>query len=281
MSFAGLSNMKKGTMPTAQKTLSQELQERMEEFLEMDRFSLVVQPVVDFRTNTVSNGEVLSRLEHPERGVIFPDQFLPVIDALDLYPRFDRYVFQKSCVWLRRSLAEGEKFDCISCNFSRQTLSDPTIAQDLIKIADSNGLSHRMLAVEITEREQKSDEAQLIANLKVLKESGFRIILDDYGSGVTCEKDLLDFPLDIVKIDRSILLNAETEQGKAEFCALVTKFMDLGADVVCEGIETKEQNDFVRDCGCHYGQGFLYFKPIRQEQVFEMIRKSSLFEDTV
>ena len=281
MSFTELSNKRKCTAPAAQKTLNTELKDRIVEFMDRDLFSLVIQPVVDFRTNTVFKGEALSRLEHPERGVIFPDAFLPVIEEMDLYSRFDRYIFQKSCVWMYRSLAEGEKIDCISCNFSRKTLSEATIAEDLIRIADSYGVAHGRLALEITEREQNDNEQQLIENLKVLKEAGFRIILDDYGTGVTSVNDLLNYPLDIVKIDRSLLLGANTVERREAFRAMVALFVELGADVVCEGIETKEQDEFARNAGCHYGQGYLYFKPIRQDQVFEMIRRSSLAEGDI
>lgn len=271
-----LLNKKKTIMPAAQMTQFQELKERMTEFLDRDFFSLVIQPVVDFQNNAVFEGEVLSRLEHPERGVIFPDVFLTVIEALDLYYRFDLYIFRKSCVWLQKSLAEGEKMDCISCNFSRKTLSGSTIAQDLIRLANNYGVSHDRLAVEITERDQNENEPQLIENLKTLKAAGFRIILDDYGTGVTSMNDLLNYPLDIVKIDRSVLQNAKSEEEKEAFRALVTSFIDLGTDVVCEGIETSEQDEFVRSTGCRYGQGFYYFKPMRHDQFFGMIRERSL-----
>ena len=270
-----------GAAPTAQKTLKQELQERMEEFMEMDQFTLVIQPVVNFRDNTVKDGEVLSRLEHPERGVIFPDEFLPVIDALGLYPAFDRYIFEKSCVWLHRSMADGNEFEILSCNFSRKTLSEADIAQDMIQIANNYGISHSKLGVEITEREPAPDEKQLINNLNLLRDAGFRIILDDYGDGVTSMSDLMQYPVDILKIDRSLLWKTTTEQGKTAFRAMVSMFMEMGAEVVCEGIETEEQNRLARESGCHYGQGYLYFKPIRQDQVFEMMHKASLLEEDV
>ncbi|MDO4740709.1 MAG: EAL domain-containing protein [Eubacteriales bacterium] len=253
-----------------------ELQDRVEEFMEQDLFTLVIQPVMDYRANTTYNGEVLSRLEHPERGVIFPDRFLAAIDAKGLYPRFDRYIFRKCCAWLSRSLAAGERMDCISCNFSRKTLSEVDLVQDLTQSADHYGLPHNMLALEITEHEQETDAGQMIDNLKQLKAAGFRIILDDYGTGVTSEKDLTQYPLDIVKIDSSLLLNACTEQNAAALRALVATAKRLGNEVVCEGIETKEQDAFVRDIGCDYGQGYLYFKPIRQDDVFEMMRRSSI-----
>lgn len=270
-----------GAAPTAQKTLKQELLDRMEEFMKMDRFTLVIQPVVNFRDNTVKDGEVLSRLEHPERGVIFPDEFLPVIDALGLYPAFDRYIFEKSCVWLHRSRADGNEFGILSCNFSRKTLSEADIAQDMIQIADNYGISHSKLGVEITEREPAPDEKQLIKNLNLLRDAGFRIILDDYGDGVTSMSDLMQYPVDILKIDRSLLWKTATEQGKAAFRAMVAMFIELGAEVVCEGIETEEQSRLARESGCHYGQGYLFFKPIRQDQVFEMMHKASLLEEDV
>lgn len=267
------------SVPRAQISLELELSQRMEEFLEQDCFSLVMQPVVDFRTNTISSGEVLARLNHPERGVIFPDDFLPTVNALGLYPRFDRYIFQKSCAWLSRTLAEGEQLDCLSCNFSRKTLSEKEIVQDLVKIADHYCVPHNTLAVEITEREQETDALQLIENLNQLKAAGFRVFLDDFGNGVTSVNDLMQYPLDIVKIDRSLLLRAETEQGNKAYRALVNTAIMLGVAVVCEGIETEEQNRFAREAGCHFGQGFLFFKPTEQNRVFEMIHRSSILEE--
>ncbi len=266
--------------PTAQKELRHELRERMEEFMEMDRFTLVVQPVVNFRDNAVKDGEVLSRLEHPERGVIFPDEFLPAIDEMDLYPAFDRYIFEKSCVWLHRSGEEGKKFEILSCNFSRKTLSEASIVSDLIRIADSYGIPHEQLGLEITEQEPATDEPQMIRNLHMLKEAGFRIILDDYGDGVTSELDLTRYPLDILKIDRTLLWKAVSEQEKAEFRAMVSSFIEMGAEVACEGIGTEEQNCFVRETGCHYGQGFFYFKPLHQDEILVVMNAGGLWEDS-
>lgn len=268
-----------GAAPAAQAPLRRELETRMEDFLDRDLFFLAIQPVVDFRTDAVTNGEALARLNHPERGVIFPNEFLPVVDALGLYPKFDRYIFRKSCAWLSRVLADGRQFDCLSCNFSRKTLSEKGLVRDLIQIADQYGLPRNKLAVEITEQEQETDEQQLADNLKQLKAAGFRIILDDFGEGFTSIRDLRGYPLDIVKIDRSMLLDARTEQGRKVVNAVVAMAKELDAEVVCEGIETEAQHRFARAAGCDYGQGFLFFKPLRQNEVFEMIDSSSLSEE--
>lgn len=213
----------------------------------------------------------MSRLCHPEHGIISADVFIPDLDTLGLCSKFDRYIFRKCCIWLHRIAAEGKRFDRISCNFSRKTLSQAGMARDLTRIADSYGIPHHKLGIEITERNQATDRQQITENLRQLKAAGFRIILDDYGSGVTAESDLYNFPLDIVKLDRSLLLKAGTEKGAAEFRTLVTRLIRLGVEVVCEGIETKDQDSFVREAGCHYGQGFLYFRPVPQDRVFEWI----------
>lgn len=265
----------------ASDSLKTELHRRIEEFLERDLFFLVVQPVVAFRDDTVTTGEVLSRLNHPERGIIFPDEFLPVVEDLGLYPKFDRYIFRKSCAWLNRALTAGERVDCISVNFSRCTLSEEHLAAELIAIADRYGVPHGTLAVEITEQIAENGVACLLDNLNRLKAAGFRIILDDFGSGVTSFNDLMRYPLDIVKIDRSLLLEAESEKGGMAYRALVSMAKELGTIVVCEGIETEVQNRFAREAGCHYGQGFLFFQPIAQERVLGRMRKSSILEEDV
>lgn len=265
--------------PEPQDSLEWEVEKRIVEFIESDCFELAIQPVVDFRTNAVCGGEVLSRLNHPERGMIFPDVFLSAVDAAELYPQFDRYIFEKSCAWLSQAIAKGEGLETLSCNFSRKTLSEENIAAQLAQIADRHGLPHKRLAIEITERERETDALRFYDNLQQLKANGFRVFLDDYGNGVTSVKDLMKYPLDIVKIDRSILLAAETDQGKAAYRALVAMAAELHAEVVCEGIETEEQSRFAREAGCHYGQGFLFFRPTRPENVFEVMEKSRIVSE--
>ena len=247
------------------------LRGQMESFLDQDLFSLVIHPTVDFRTGLALTGEALSRLDHPEYGAISAEVFIRTLDDLGLYARFDRYVFRKCCLWLQQTARAGRRFDCVACNFSRKTLSQEGIVRDLIRIADSCSVPHHKLGIEITEWTQTMDPGRIRENLTGLKEAGFRIILDDYGSGVTSESDLYDFPLDIVKIDGSLLRNTGTEQADAEFRALVAKFLRLGAEVVCEGIETEVQSRLARETGCHYGQGFLYYRPLSPDSVLERI----------
>jgi len=267
-----------GSLPASQNTLDQELQTRMKEFIRNDRFVLVIQPVMDLKKNSIAGGEMLSRLNHPERGMIFPDDFLPAVAAAGLYAEFDKYIFRKCCAWLSRSCTEGDNIGLVSFNFSRRTLSEPDIAAQLVQIADSYGLPHSSLGIELMEQEAATDTDQFYGNLKQLKDSGFRIILDDFGNGVTSVKDIIREPLDIVKIDRSVLLAADNDRVKAAYRSMVKMAEGMGLQVVCEGIETEEQRRFAQDVGCHYGQGFLFYRPMSIDQVFEMIEMGSVAE---
>lgn len=265
-----------GPAPASLTSRKQEMQNRIAEFMERDLFCLVIQPIIDFQADKVCGGEVLSRLNHPERGVIFPDDFLPAINAQGLYTKFDYYIFQKSCAWMSRTRTQSDKMEFLSCNFSRKTLSEEGIAQELIRIADRYGVPHGELAIEVTEQYPQSNDPQFVENLKQLHAAGFRLFLDDYGKGCTSEQELTQYPLDVVKIDRSMLMATETEEGRADFLQAVALAARTGALITCEGIETEAQNSFAREAGCHYGQGFLFFKPMDLNQAYEMMEKSSI-----
>ena len=242
--------------------MEQELVKRMPDMIYYDRFKLAVQPVVDLQTGGIVGGEVLSRLDHPEQGVIFPDKFLPAVEQAGLYPKFDHYIFKKTCELLGELTGGGAVVQYLSCNFSRTTLSEKGIVTRLVKIADSYGIPHDRLAVEITEREKETDAQQFCENLNLLHKAGFRIFVDDLGAGVNSVRDLWTYPVDVVKIDRALLLAADHDQGRASYRGLRNLAVELGCKVICEGVETEEQHRFVLEAGCHYGQGFLFYRPM-------------------
>ena len=258
-------------MPSGQLKTENELDSQMLRLIEADCFRLMVQPVIDLQTGDIVGGEVLSRLNHPEQGLIFPDKFLPAIDEVGLYPKFDDYIFRKSCELMHSLMELGRKTEYLSCNFSRVTLSGNGIADRLVEIADEFGIPHERMAVEVTEREQEPDNDQFCENLMEIKKAGFKIFVDDLGAGVTTVRDLWTYPVDVVKIDRSLLLAADTEQGRTAYRGLRNLVVDLGSKVLCEGVETQEQHRFMLDVGCHYGQGFLFHCPMEKEQFLSLM----------
>ena len=256
----------RGPMAEPQPNVQKELVKRMPDLIYYDRFLLAVQPVVDLQTGGIVGGEVLSRLNHPEQGIIFPDKFLPVLEEAGLCLKFDHYIFRKSCELMQSLIRQGVVIQYLSCNFSRLTLSEKGIAARLSKIADEYGLPHNCMAVEVTELDRETDGDQFQENLIDLKKEGFRIFVDDLGAGVTSVRDMWSYPVDVIKIDRSLLLAAENDQGRSAYRVLRNLAVDLGCKVLCEGVETEEQHRFVLDVGCDYCQGFLFYKPMEAEQ---------------
>lgn len=264
-------NKELSQMPAIPMNLEKELVKRMPDMIYYDRFQLVVQPVIDLETGGIVGGEVLSRLNHPEQGIIFPDKFLPAVEEAGVYPKFDHYIFGKTCQLMQQLADRGVVVQYLSCNFSRMTLSEKGAATRLSKIADDFGVDHGCLAVEITEREPETNTEQFFLNLRQLKEAGFRIFVDDLGAGVTSVRDLWSYPVDVVKIDRSLLLAADDEKGQIAYRGLRNLAVDLGCKVLCEGVETEQQHRFVLDAGCHYGQGYLFYRPMEAGQFLHLM----------
>ena len=240
----------------------EKLEREISSAIEHDEFFLEFQPFVDARTEQVIGGEVLTRLNLPERSLVGPASFLRAIAGIGLFSRFDYYVFGKCCAWASCQIERNPNIQYLSCNFSRHTISKPDFAKKIIRIADQYGVPHHMFAIEITEEEQEIEMAQAAQNLEDLHQSGFHIFLDDFGCGFTSLDDLQYYWIDVVKVDKSILDRTETEKGRAIFRHVVQMAKDVGCKVLCEGVETREQLELVRQTGCDIVQGYYFYKAL-------------------
>ena len=247
----------------------QEISAGMGDYIREDRFVLSIQPVVDLLTGQICGGEVLARLDHPRYGQVMPDDFIGIINGQGLQAEFDLYIFRKSCGWLRRCVDANGPFHNLSVNFSRRTLSQPDLPRMLADIVAQYGLQNRDFGIEITEWERELDTELYRGNLLRLGELGFGLLLDDYGGGVTSFGDLARCPMNLVKIDRSVLADAATARGSVIFRYLVEMAAELGSDVLCEGVETQAQAEIASAFGCRYAQGFLYYHPLDAEKLLE------------
>ena len=244
------------------KLMMEELVRSVAEAMEQDSFYLVFQPIVDIHSNQVIGAEVLSRLDHPKLGIVKPDQFLKALAQNGLQERFDYYIFEKTCGWFAENYGMGEKLKFLSCNFCRHTISAAGFADRIRQIADRYAIPHGCMAIEITEKEREMDTEQVCRNLEQLQCSGFQVFLDDFGSGVTSLWDFQNYPVDLVKIDRSMLNQTGNKRGAAIFRGLVSIAEELDAQVLCEGVETRLEHAFVRASGCRYGQGYYFYRPM-------------------
>ena len=239
------------------------IENNIEKEIDNNRFFLEYQPVLDAKTRKIIGAEVLSRLNSETDGILTPGSFLSAVDSVGINEKFDYYIFEKNCKWISNNKTQREAYK-YTINFSRSTLSEPAFAEKIINIANKYDLKLSCLAVEILEDKNLTGEAraQMINNLSQLKEKGVSILLDDFGSGYTTFGDLQNLDISIVKIDRAITQNSVTETGFIILKNIIRTSQDIGFKTLCEGIETKEQEEAAIKAGCDLLQGFYYYKPM-------------------
>ena len=239
------------------------IENNIEQELEDNRFFLEYQPFVEVNTRKIVGAEVLSRLNSKTEGIVPPNGFLTALDAVGLQEKFDYYVFEKNCKWIANDKQHREAYQ-YTINFSRTTLCDPKFVETVVGIATKYNLNLSCLAVEILEDKHVSGDTKerMIENLSALKEKGMGVLLDDFGNGFTTFADLQSLDISILKIDKSITQNAVTDTGYIVLKNIITTAKDIGYKVLCEGVETPEQEDAVIRAGCDLLQGFYYYKPM-------------------
>ncbi len=239
------------------------IENNIEREIDNNRFFLEYQPVLDAKTKKIIGAEVLSRLNSESDGILTPGSFLSAVDSVGLNDKFDYYIFEKNCKWISNNKPQRESYK-YTINFSRSTLCEPAFAEKIIGIAEKYDLKFSCIAVEILEDKNvdEASKAQMINNLTTLKQKGMSILLDDFGSGFTTFDDLQNLDISIVKIDKAITHNAVTETGFIILKNIIKTSKDIGFKTLCEGIETKEQEEAVIRAGCDLLQGFYYYRPM-------------------
>lgn len=234
--------------------------------IDNDEFKMYLQFVVDNKTKKITSAEALSRWDNPEKGIVGPGNYIETMETAGLISKHDFYMFERACRQLEKWKDTEYKDISISCNFTRITLSEEDCIDKLKKISEKYDFDKSKLAIEITEDAIEKDMETAKRNVKLCKELGFRIYLDDLGNGYTSLSNLCDYPIDIVKIDRDILLKADTKRGKDLFSGIIALAHSLNMSVICEGVETEAHNELVSESSCDYIQGWYYAKALPVEE---------------
>ena len=230
--------------------------------LKNKEFKMHLQFIIDNKTKRIVSGEALSRWETSEGEVIMPGKYIGVMEKSGLITKFDYYMFESVCDKLSKWAKTDFKELTISCNFTRITISEKDFVTKIKNIADRYEFDRSKLIMEITEDSIEKNLDVARNNIIKAKELGFCIALDDIGSGYTSLISLGEYPIDIVKIDREVLLLSEKESGKKLFLGIISLIHNLNLKVVCEGVETEEQNTLVSRSDCDYIQGWYYSKAL-------------------
>ena len=241
-----------------QNSRNEQLRQDIDRALANGEIKAYLQFIVDNRTGEICGAEVLSRWEHPELGVMRPGTYIGVMKQTGAITRHDEAVFERLCALLEvwKGTPCGKLF--LTCNFTRVSISQEDFAERIGEIAGRYRFDHDRLIIEITEDLLIQNGEQAAANIEACRKMGFKIAIDDMGSGFTALSDLYSHEIDLVKIERSVVLNAMTEKGARMLKGLIALAHDMGTRVLCEGVETAVQHEMIRETGCDMVQGFYY-----------------------
>lgn len=242
----------------------------MQGAMERQEFKLFFQPQYN-PAGTLVGAEVLCRWIKDDGFIRTPDVFIPIFEKNGFIKKLDRYVWEKSFQAIQRWHSAGIKVVPISLNISRITLKDDDIISFISDLHKNYSLPPHTVHFEITESAYMNDQKRLIGRVNGIRNLGYAIAMDDFGSGYSSLNTLKDVPIDILKLDMGFLRESEnTERGGTIINSVVRMAQDLKLMTIAEGVETQNQADFLCSIGCDVLQGFLYSRPVSQAE-FERI----------
>ncbi|WP_180040617.1 bifunctional diguanylate cyclase/phosphodiesterase [Acinetobacter sp. YH12100] len=224
------------------------------------------QPKINFSDQSIYGFEALIRWNHPEKGIIPPGLFIPLAEQTSLISDIGRLVIQQTAKQIRQWNDLGFNHICVSVNIVAQQLRRGQLLDDLDQAIDDNQISGTSLELEITESSLIENSETVKNLLNEIKQRQIHIALDDFGTGYSSLSYLADFPIDTLKIDRSFVSKIGENKQEAIVSAMVAMGKAMGMTVVAEGIETEEQLAYLRDLDCDIAQGYLFSKPLPEEE---------------
>jgi diguanylate cyclase (GGDEF)-like protein/PAS domain S-box-containing protein len=266
----------RGTYHFFQSEMDAQMQERRKLELDLrkallgDEFELYYQPLVDVASGDVSGFEALLRWNHPERGLVMPDEFIPVAEEIGLIVPLGDWVLKQAC----RDAAKWPAKLTIAVNLSAVQFRNQMLALSVVSALGQSGLAASRLELEITETVLLQDDRAVLDALHQFRDLGVRICMDDFGTGYSSLSYLRSFPFDKIKIDRSFI----SELGrKNDAVAIIRAVMELGSSLgmttTAEGVETEEQLEILRAEGCRQAQGYLFSQAIPVLEIPSLLRR--------
>ena len=246
--------------------MEQVIRETMEEALEERQFFICFQPKLDVQTGKAGGAEALVRWNHPELGLVSPDVFITLFERNGFIARLDMFVWEEACRQIRRLIDNGLPVVPISVNMSRLDFDVPDLPNRIAQLADAYGIDRSLLHLELTETAYSDSPETVTRMLEELKGLGFCTELDDFGSGYSSLSSLNTLPLDVMKLDMSLIRQA-TKLNDFRIVESVIKLgKTLQMETVVEGVDTAEEAARVSEIGCDFIQGYYYSKPLVREE---------------
>lgn len=246
------------------------IEENMQAAITERHFTMYLQPKYSIAQNRIIGAEALVRWIHPKRGMIYPNQFIPIIEENGFIKKVDYYIWEEACRFIKKCEEEGIVSCPISVNMSRVHLRDDECIKVLTDMIESYQIPKSLLELEITET---ADDQQVCLKALQLKEEGFTLLMDDFGSGYSSLNILLETPFDVIKLDKKFMENMVVSgKGRLILEQVVSMAGKLNLELLAEGVETRDQIDLLQSIGCDQVQGFFYAKPMPAEEFFDLLK---------
>lgn len=265
----------------ARELLNQRLLNDLNSAVQESQFQVFYQPKYDIQSSPpkLSSAEALIRWKHPELGMISPGAFIPLFEGNGLISKVDNFVWKETARQIRKWKERYGFILPVSVNLSRTDVFDPTLVDRLIRLVEDNGLEFRDIKLEVTESAYTDKAKDLLDVVNRLRDLGFEIEMDDFGSGYSSLNMLSDMPIDVLKMDMKFVRNiekSETDMRLVKLILDIAKYLRLR--VVAEGVETQRQLVLLKDAGCDLVQGYYFSRPVPPEEFETLIEKEISIE---
>ena len=247
--------------------------------LENGELVLYIQPKVNMSTGRIIGGEALVRWLHPEKGLVPPGEFIPVLEKNGFIINVDEYIWEKVFAYLGKLKEEGRELVPISINVSRLHAYDTQLAENLIRLREKYDIPAEYVPLELTESAFLEDEKGMYQRMENLRSQGFLVSMDDFGTGYSTMNMLKNQTLDEIKIDREFIRDLEKDKSQIIIRNTIAMLQQLAVHIVIEGVETEEQKNFLLGCGCTDAQGFLFHRPMPVEAFDALLLQQECEDD--
>lgn len=252
------------------------LENEMESALVGNQFCIFLQPQIDLATKRIVSAEALVRWIHPEKGMISPFKFIPLFENNGFISKLDMFVWEEAAKTLKRWRDENQIMVPIAINLSRVDVEQEAVMERLLGLCEKYNLDNQWLKMELTESMCSEEDALIMNRMRMLRNLGYKVAVDDFGSGYSSLHMLKKMPIDILKIDKSFLDVDMKMDVKDEIVIrdIISMGKHLNLQIIVEGVETQEQSDFLESIGCDIVQGYYYGRPMSVSEFEKALKEN-------